>query len=151
MHRIGVFRINTPIHRSGFETEYVWGTCMELNPAHLSDSSTLAQYQSIKVVKTQYISVNSSDFSVPMFPIFSQSLFQSFRPIFTNLLPIATPTLGQSFLLGKNRGFEDGQFVRPDYFTQWMIVFRIQHIHVQSSTQLCNGMYIFDTQGLIRW
>jgi hypothetical protein len=51
MHRIGVFRINTQIHRSGFEIEHVWGTCMALTPAYLSDSCTLAQHQSIKVVK----------------------------------------------------------------------------------------------------
>jgi hypothetical protein len=37
------------------ETEYTWGTCMDLIPQYLSDSSTLARVESIKVVKFCYI------------------------------------------------------------------------------------------------
>ena len=49
---------------SGCETEYAWGTCMDLIPPYLSDSSTLAQVESINVVKFCYIFVSSSGFLV---------------------------------------------------------------------------------------
>ena len=37
---------------SSWETEYVWGTCVQQNPKYLYDSSSLAQVKSIKPVES---------------------------------------------------------------------------------------------------
>ena len=50
----------------GCETTYVGGICVDLHPAYLSDCSTLAQVESINVVKYINKIVNSSDFRVPI-------------------------------------------------------------------------------------
>ena len=44
---------------SGCETEYVWGTCLDLIPAYLYHCSTFAEVESIKVVQNRNITVKS--------------------------------------------------------------------------------------------
>jgi hypothetical protein len=57
---------DTGEYDSGCETEYVWRTChsIDLNPADLTDWSTLTEVESIQAVKCANMTVNSSDFGV---------------------------------------------------------------------------------------
>ena len=44
---------------SGCETEYVWGTCVDLIPSYFYDWRSLAEVESIKVVQNRSITVKS--------------------------------------------------------------------------------------------
>ena len=46
-----LFLVKDTCDGSGWETDYVWGTCVKCNPKYLNDWSSLAQVDSIKAVK----------------------------------------------------------------------------------------------------